>query len=199
MRIYKVHTSDSEGCDLKLVFKGKGMKKFVQCLLSVAVVAAFSANASDGTITINGSITANTCNITGSNGGDVTVTLPTIGTTSLATAGSTAGATPFDINLSGCPSGVKASKTYFESGPTVNQSTGNLVNSTATGSATNVEVQLLNNSYAPINLATNSNSQTVNITNGSATMRYYAQYIAVNGAASSGSVNTNVKYSMTYQ
>ncbi|UGA40826.1 hypothetical protein JOS77_25345 [Chromobacterium haemolyticum] len=91
---------------------------------------------------------------------------------------------------------MKNAVTHFEIGPTVDAATGNLKNA---GAATNVEVQLLNNTLQAINLANNTNSQIVPISSGTATLNYYAQYIATGGAAGAGAVNTSVQYSMTYQ
>ncbi|WP_434629542.1 fimbrial protein [Chromobacterium sp. CV08] len=174
------------------------MKQFVTAALIGLGVYSSGAMASDGKITVTGNIVAQTCTIAGNSGQNVTVTLPTVGTSALASAGQTAGSTPFSINLSNCPSGLKNAQTRFEVGPTVDSASGNLLNSTGTGSATNVEVQLLNNSSNAINLNNNANSQVVPISGGNATMNYYAQYIAT-GAAGAGSVSTSVQYSMTYQ
>ncbi|PRE84487.1 fimbrial protein, partial [Burkholderia gladioli] len=57
--------------------------------------------AADGTITFMGNVTAQTCTINGNGSGskNFTVTLPTVSASSLATAGATAGATPFNIAL----------------------------------------------------------------------------------------------------
>lgn len=175
------------------------MKKIVSALVIGLGLYSAGAMAADGTITINGNIVANTCTITGTSGKNVTVTLPTVGTAALATAGQTAGATPFAISLSSCPAGLNKAQTRFEVGPTVDPATGNLLNSTASGSATNVEVQLLNNTFQAINVTTNTNSQLVPISSGAATMNYYAQYIATGGASTAGTVSTSVQYSMTYQ
>ncbi|MGR2679644.1 fimbrial protein [Chromobacterium haemolyticum] len=172
------------------------MKKLVTVLAAGLSFYATGALAADGTITINGNIVANTCTINSTGGASFTVTLPTVGVSSLATAGQTAGSTPFSINLSNCPATLKNAVTHFEIGPTVDAATGNLKNA---GAATNVEVQLLNNTLQAINLANNTNSQIVPISSGTATLNYYAQYIATGGAAGAGAVNTSVQYSMTYQ
>ncbi|MEO2216186.1 fimbrial protein [Chromobacterium vaccinii] len=174
------------------------MKKIVTAALIGLGVYSSGAMAADGKITVTGNIVAQTCTIAGTSGTNVTVNLPTVGASSLASTGQTAGATPFAINLSNCPSSLKSAQTRFEVGPTVNPTSGNLLNSTGAGSASNVEVQLLNNTFNAINLSTNANSQQVAISGGAATMGYYAQYIAT-GAAGAGSVNTSVQYSMTYQ
>ncbi len=76
-------------------------KSLIAALLACAALAPAAAFAADGTITINGAVTAQTCTI---NGGtpNFTVTLPKVSTSSLATAGTKAGATQFTIALTNC-------------------------------------------------------------------------------------------------
>ncbi|VWC49638.1 fimbrial protein [Burkholderia aenigmatica] len=178
-------------------------KKALPILMATAglLAVASSAQAADGTITIKGDITAQTCNISGDGGGkDFTVTLPDVSTSALSTAGSTAGRKPFRINLSNCSPNSGNASVYFEPGTTVNAQTGKLFN--ATGDAPNVEVGLLNKDGSNINLGKaqgGQNSQTVGIAGGSAELNYYAEYVATGGAAGAGSVNTSVMYSVSYE
>ncbi|KUM02566.1 type 1 fimbrial protein [Chromobacterium subtsugae] len=175
------------------------MKQIVTAALIGLGLYSTGAMAADGTITVNGNVVAQTCTVSGNGASaNVTVTLPTVGASALASQGQTAGATPFTIRLSSCPSGLNNAQTRFEVGPNVNSVSGNLLNAVGKTYASNVEVQLLNNSFTAINLNNNANSQIVSINNGSATMNYYAQYYAT-GAATAGSVNSSVQYSMTYQ
>ncbi|UTH74787.1 fimbrial protein [Chromobacterium sp. IIBBL 290-4] len=173
------------------------MKQIVIAAL-IGLGVSSAAMASDGLITITGKIAAQTCTITGTTGTNVSVPLPTVGASALTTSGATAGATPFNIRLTSCPSGLNNAQTRFEVGSTIDSQTGNLLNAVGTGNATNVEVQVLNSSFAPINLSSNVGSQSVSINNGTATLNYYAQYYAT-GAATAGLVNSSVQYSMTYQ
>lgn len=174
-------------------------------LLTSALIAAFAvaaiapaAHAADGTINITGTINSSTCKINGANSpATVAVTLPTVSTTALNAAGSVAGRTAFNLALTGCGALTKAT-TFFEPGPTV-QADGNLKN--ATGTATGVEVQLLNNDFSAIALnggASAQNSQSVTLASGAGTLNYYAQYFATT-AAGAGSVSTSVQFSMIYQ
>lgn len=172
------------------------MKKII--LATSAVILGLStANASDGTITITGNITDKTCSVD-SKSKDLTVTLPTVSATSLA-PGQTAGRTPFTISLTGCSEGNVA--TYFEPGATVDFESGRLNN--ATGSASNVQIQLLGDNNAVIPLLAKSgtsqaNSQEVKVaSDGSAALNYYAEYYA-NGQATAGTVATSVKYTIVY-
>lgn len=174
-------------------------------LLTSALIAAFAvaavapaAHAADGTINITGTINSSTCKINGANSpATVAVTLPTVSTTALNAAGSVAGRTAFNLALTGCGALTKAT-TFFEPGPTV-LSDGNLKN--ASGTATGVEVQLLNNDFSAIALnggASAQNSQSVTLASGAGTLNYYAQYFATT-AAGAGSVSTSVQFSMIYQ
>ncbi|OZI77689.1 fimbrial protein [Bordetella genomosp. 12] len=162
------------------------------------------AHAADGTITINGVVEDTTCSINGGTAGSSyskTITLPSVNASSLTSPGQTAGTSqPADLHfaLSGCTSGVKAIAS-FENGSKVNQDSGNLINS---GTAENVEVQLLNGNMAPINITTNSNntmdSNGAAITGGVADLKYFARYYAT-GQATAGTVNTSVNFTMQYQ
>ncbi|MFM0727326.1 fimbrial protein [Paraburkholderia strydomiana] len=174
-------------------------------VLATALAAAFTmpavSHAADGTITFTGQITSQTCTISGNGGGkNFTVTLPTVSTSALATAGTTAGRTPFNIALSNCTPNSGNVSTYFEPGATVDTTTGQLVN--ASGTATNVEVGLLNGDSSAITLGAaqaSQNSKAVALASGAATLKYFAQYVATNGASTAGTVNTTVMYSIVYQ
>jgi len=174
-------------------------KLLLTAALIAGIAAASSAAATDGTITITGNVVASTCKINGGNSpAAINVTLPTVSTTSLNAAAAVAGRTPFQIALTGCGSLTKAT-TFFEPGPTV-LADGNLKN--ATGSATGVEVQLLNGSdfsAIALNAASGSqNSTQATLTAGAGTLNYYAQYYAT-AAAGAGSVATSVQFTMLYQ
>lgn len=179
--------------------------KFSTVALIVSSVFAANALAVDGTITINGKITDTTCTVS-VNGGtaDATVTLPTISATALPNVNSTAGATPFNISLSGCTgTSLSTASTYFEPGTFVDTSTGRLnIDGTVADAATNVQVQLLNANrdaiVAGASVAAGQNDVAVDISSGSGTLNYYAQYYAT-GAVGAGSVTTQVDYTITYQ
>ena len=167
-------------------------------------LASLGASAADGTITITGTVTDTTCSINGTAAGadaSRTIVLEPVTASSLASAGATAGTSiPADLafKLTGCTNATTAIAN-FENGPTVDQTTGNLKNS---GTAQNVQIQLLNAGLNPINITTNSNNQFaadgVPITGGVANLQYYARYYAT-GKATAGTVDTSVQYTMQYQ
>ncbi|MGO4396161.1 fimbrial protein [Variovorax sp. M-6] len=170
-------------------------------LASTAMVAQV-ASAHDGTITFNGQVTAQTCTINGNGTGakDFTVTLPSVSTSALAAAGQTAGRTAFNIALSACTPDSGNVHTYFEPGLTTDGATGNL--KLDAGGANNVQIGLLNGDFTPIKAGfadASQNSKPVSITGGSATLSYYAQYVANGAAAGAGAANSSVLYTLVYQ
>lgn len=169
--------------------------------LAMGGLVSLPAAAFNGTITINGEVTAGTCAIA-VNGGTASaiVTLPTVSTNALTSIGQTAGATGFNLSLTGCP--VTGSvRAYFEN-VGVAQATGNLTNkAVAAGGknpAQNVEVQILSANSSPIDLRTNTNNSLVNFSGtGTATLYYSAQYVAT-GAVVAGLVSSDLIYSLDY-
>ncbi|WP_159867137.1 MULTISPECIES: fimbrial protein [unclassified Raoultella] len=173
--------------------------------LVLSSAAATSAIAADGTITINGLITDTTCTITVDGGKkDATVTLPTVSASSLFAAGATAGATPFNISLSGCSgTAISTARTYFEPGAYVDSQSGRLnIDAGVADAATNVQVQLLNSARNPIfagtSMANGQNDIPVDVSGGSGTLNYFAQYYATD-ASTAGTVTTQVDYTMVYE
>lgn len=168
-------------------------------LVSAGLLCASGAYASDGTITITGQVTDSSCNIAVNGAtGDATIVLPTVSTTVLASDGDTAGSTSMNMALTGCPTAAGGLvRAYFESA-NVDVGTGNLKN-TATGTpATNVQVQVTNATGAVIDLATNDNNTSVDMSTGDANLQYFVQYYAT-GASTAGPVETALVYSLDYQ
>lgn len=173
------------------------MKKVLIALAaSAAVVSSLNASAADGTINFTGEISSQTCTIEGNTTGTTikTVTLPRVAASSLATVGKAAGRKDFSLALTGCTG--SSALVRFEQGSTVDAATGNLINQTADGS--NVQIQLLNANFAPINLQTNAGSLSTAVTEETATLQFYAQYIAATAAATAGQVTSSVQFSMDY-
>lgn len=161
-------------------------------------MAPAMANASDGTITFTGSVTASTCTIAVNGGAaSATVVLPPVSTKSLTGKGVVAGATNFSIALSACEASLKNANAFFELGATVNTATANLVNS---GTATLVEVQLLDKKgthIKPGDQAQYAAGSYTPVTSAAATLSYAAQYYAT-GQTTAGTVSSTVTYSISY-
>ncbi|NNH17993.1 fimbrial subunit [Bordetella trematum] len=109
-------------------------------LLGLALgLAPMPLLAADGTITITGEITSQTCKINGAEPpANLLVTLPRISTTALKNTNDVAGATAFQIKLTDCPATLdnKNLKAYFEPGGTVDPATHNLIAYTTTSPPT---------------------------------------------------------------
>ncbi len=187
-------------------------KRLIPAAVIVAMglvsLASIKAHAADGTITITGSVTDTTCSINGVAGGqqsNVLTTLPAVPADALASAGTVAGTSNLgDIrfSLTGCSGTATKAVARFENGPTVDQSSGYLINQASASPAQNVQVRLLNAQMQPINILTNANNDVAasgaTITGGAATLNYFAQYYAT-GKAQPGGVSTMVQYTMQYQ
>lgn len=171
--------------------------------LALSSVLCFSnAFAYDGTITIQGRVTNQTCSVMAGSD-DLTVTLPTVGVNAFNSAGQggrVAGRTPFAIELQGCnvAAGSYVSA-YFEPSDGV---TNNLLNNTAAAEAVaNVRVQLLNSQFQPILLsngtASTQNSTKVEVNSATPVLNYFAQYYA-DGQVNPGEVHAQVHYTIVY-
>jgi major type 1 subunit fimbrin (pilin) len=174
------------------------MKKFLLATLTLTASLtgsyAVAAMPYDGTINFVGAAVGSTCKLAGA---DFTVVLPMVAIGN-APVGTTLGATGFNIQLTDCPVNVAKASTYFMAGNNLSAS-GNLKNQ---GTATAIELQLLNGDSSVIDLSKgegmqNSKSVSVSEADGSANMLYAVQYL-LTGRASSGSVSSSVTYSIMY-
>ncbi|OZI71906.1 fimbrial protein [Bordetella genomosp. 12] len=176
------------------------------------------ARAVDGTITINGEITDQTCRIEGKDPPhNLIVNLPKIGRTALKAVNVTAGATPFEIKLTDCPTTLNGKvKAYFEPYATTDYGTGNLIAYTTTNAVTtpassintpatvfkSVQIQLANPDGKTIKVGVDSASQSAQqttIANQKATLRYLARYIKTGSdPINAGKLVTYVQYSIVY-
>lgn len=173
------------------------MKKLTIISLGLLLTATQVNASSDGTISFNGKIDSQTCTVK-VNGGDssATVTLPDISSSRLQTAGQIAGNTRFSIDLSACSVETGNVYAYFEQGANVNAD-GRLIN---TGSAKNVELQLLDDAGTVLNAGSTAQTNaplTKKLVEGAASLNYSAQYYAT-AAATAGNVISSVTYSISY-
>ena len=176
-------------------------RMFAPALAACALLSTPAAHAIDGTINFRGSVTANTCQISGNgaSAGDFTVLLPTVSVATLAAAGKTAARTPFFIALNNCNPKTGYVRVMFEAGTSVDTVTGRL--KPDAGGAANVQVGLANQDFSDVKIGqaiAAQNSAPVALVDGKATLRYFAQYVAT-GAAGAGPVNTRVTYVLTYE
>lgn len=168
---------------------------------SLALFIAQAANAdSANTITFKGEVTEQTCEVTvnGVNARPV-VLLPSVAKSELSTAASSAGLTAFTLGVTGCTVDADALdiKTVFVAYNMTER--GNLAN---TGTAQNVELQLMTDSAGttPIDLRSAGAVAGITVAAGSTTGEhdFAVQYFSPNGGATAGTVVGTVQYAVSY-
>lgn len=161
--------------------------------LALPIQATMAAN---GTITFTGDISNTTCNISvNGRNSSTTIVFEPISASALSKAGEVASELPVTLTLTNCENPTENVRALFES-PETDSITGNLKNK---GSATNVQVQLMDNSRQPIKLGDGSqaNGPSFKIVDNMATLDYFARYYATD-KVEAGDVSTVVNYSISY-
>ncbi|HGK4757433.1 fimbrial protein [Enterobacter cloacae] len=161
-------------------------------------LAASVFAASDNTITFQGEVTDQTCAVTvNGNAASPVVLLPTVSIGDFSNL-TTAGATTFEVGVSGCTPDTKGDvkvSTVFVGNLVTNS--GNLGN---TGTASNVEIQILDTAGKIIDFTSNFNGDgDLTLTSGatSTSANYIAQYY-ITGTPTTGSVTSSLQYAVTY-
>ncbi|KVL27722.1 fimbrial protein [Burkholderia sp. MSMB1835] len=173
---------------------------------AVAIPTAFhllpAARAEDGLVNFQGQVEGATCKINGaeSENSSFDVKVGTLPVASFHYVGDPPTMTrPYKITLSDCTPPSGRVSVYFEPGPTVDQNTGQLINM---GTAKNVQLSIMNSDFSKINLAGArgaQNSQSFNIVDGSATLVYFAGYVATSLPVVAGTFNTSVTYILNFE
>lgn len=174
-------------------------------LFAGAVAFSSAVNAADqGTITFNGLVTDQTCNVTNSTDGNFTVTLPTVKASELNT-NKKAGDSNFRIGVDSCsttaPNQVTTVRAQFKYNATqVDLTTGYLLNKATTGKANNVAVQLFNPASGTIIKPGDAGAaDTFAVAaDGTGEMIYGARYVQYGGTSTSGLVTASVAYQLSY-
>ncbi|WP_151803328.1 fimbrial protein [Acinetobacter guillouiae] len=200
------------------------MKKLTLSALSAVTLslACTSVFAVDGTITINGVVTDETCTLTGTGPGaagskNLTLTLDTVPKSTFTAPNSVAATKSFSLQLKnaagtgGCDAATnKALKGLYLSplvaGDVDATDKTLLVNKAAGASiAEPVFIQLLTDTDAKVDLAASWGSQAKSAVtglaadgSGTATMTYKAQYASVSGTVAAQNVSAVVNYTLQY-
>lgn len=125
----------------------------------------------------------------------INVVLPTISTTAFNGVGTTAGATAFNISLN-CPGGNTLSIEFDTANPS-SVANSVIANSTGTGRAKNVGVQLIDQGFVPITFGTPA---VVGVTpSGPYNLTYYARYYQTAASPAAGTVSATATFTLTYQ
>lgn len=185
------------------------LNKFAVVISGVAFslgMASMASATSTGTITFTGEVTDTTCEVSvNGDGADATVTLPTVPATELKTTGLTTGRTNFDLQLSNCSVGANGANTvsaYFQTGSTVDTTSGRL-KQTDTSGAQNVSLQLRDGTNSNVIFVGSSTQQSTNYyaniaSATSVTLPYSVEYYAED-AATAGAVSSSVVYNLQYK
>jgi len=182
-------------------------KKIIALGVLFSVTASASAfAASDNTITFQGEVADQTCQVSiNGNAGSPVVLLPTVNAADLGVSGKSAGDTTFEIGVTGCTANdtddIKISTVFVGNLVTKDGNLGN------TGTAKNVEIQIKNGaeaidfskgSYTGAGDLTITSSNDAENPNTSATHEYIASYYST-GTAGVGSVASSLQYAVSYQ
>lgn len=186
----------------------KPVFKLISFIIAVALTTNVSL-VSASQIFVKGRMFGHTCDIAVngiSTPAVATVKLPTISTSLLDNLGDTAGRTDFKIELTNCSGTALSAAVFFEAGAGVDPISGHLIN---TGTATNVRLQLLDNTAGNFVVIKAGDSSQLDAATpvpfdsmiaGKATLAYAVEYIATDSAgANPGSVLGTVTYSIDYR
>lgn len=131
---------------------------------------------------------------------DQTVQLGQVKTATLSATGKTSSSVGFNIQLNDCATSVAKKAAIAFSGVTVNASSTNILalESSSSGVATNVGVQVLDSAGKPLVFDGVLFSTTSTLTDGTNTLPFQARYIAT-GVATPGTANANANFKVQYQ
>lgn len=177
--------------------------KLTLCAMALAAASTSALAATQGTVTFNGQLTADTCEISPESENRV-VPLPPVAIATLNGPGIEAGTTGFELNVVNCPSDITQVAAHFEAigSSGADTATGNLTNaSTDANPATNVQVRLFDadGNHLPVG-STGPGVDIVRPTptsNGTATMYYAGGYYST-AATTAGPVYAQVRYTLAY-
>lgn len=174
------------------------MSVAVASLTSLGSLLATSAQASDGSINITGEVKGATCTVNGGTGNTLTVPLSASSTSTLSEAGRTSGRQPFKFTLTGCSTDAGTVKARFEKGITTDEATGQLKLLSSGTTAQNVQMRLLNEDDSVIKVGDDSTIKGAKIVGTGAELNYKVEYVAT-GAATAGTADSSVTYSIIYE
>ena len=184
------------------------MKHIKMAVLGLGLVVAASANADTGLITFLGSVSDSTCVVSGGNGsngafGNFTVALDPVLTTTLNASGKTANQKGYEVVFSDGKGGscataaiTKAHFHFVGSSPSVNID-GRMKNVLGLTGAQNVEMQMLDDANAVINLTNHTRKNVTLATTGPTSIKFGVRYYAT-GVATAGNFRSDVIYEAYY-
>lgn len=182
----------------------KAQYKIIQAVLLSVLVITSPAKAVN-TVTFQGEVASQTCDVSINGNTNSIVMLPTVKLADLTgSAGKTAGLTPFTVSVSNCTAsttGDTAIKTKFL-GHNVDSATGVLGNLASTNAATGVGIQLTQKSDGTTPVTLNGPTAVAGLVlkqgETSASYDFAAQYYALTAAPAAGAVTAVAEYTLSY-
>jgi len=183
------------------------MKPHYFACLPLTIGAAFSAAAlaqTDNTITFTGSVEQPTCviKITGTDAGN-TINLGAVKTTDFPTVGNRKNQKSFNVQLTGCPAGVKPFAHFYTSEDNLDKDN-TLRNIPGNAAADGIAVALLTKNKKPYKIQTTPNPKRAHgdpaiptTEDGSAELTYYAEFVRT-GVMTPGVFNAQLSYIINY-
>ncbi|MGP2446641.1 fimbrial protein [Pantoea ananatis] len=167
-------------------------------IIVTTLISALNANfatAYDGTINFTGSVTDTACTVDAASANQ-TVNLGNISSSSFGSAGSTAAATRFTIDLTGCPAAAKSASVRFDG--TVAKGNSSILSLSSGQTATNLGVGIYqqdSSTLIPIGSSTPSIPLTSSGTN---SLTYIAKYYAISTPVAAGTANATATFTIAY-
>ncbi|MBW9461423.1 MULTISPECIES: type 1 fimbrial major subunit FimA [unclassified Kluyvera] len=168
-------------------------------MASTAALAADTTTVNGGTVHFKGEVVNAACAVDAGSI-DQTVQMGQVRSAKLATAGSTSSAVGFNIQLNDCDTTVSTKASVAFSGTAIDTTNTTVLalQGSASGGASNVGIQILDNKGKPLALdgATFSSATTLN--DGTNVIPFQARYYAT-GAATAGAANADATFKVQYE
>uniref|UniRef100_S0DFU3 Putative fimbrial protein n=1 Tax=termite gut metagenome TaxID=433724 RepID=S0DFU3_9ZZZZ len=164
---------------------------------TTAILAASNAFAAAGTVNFTGKIIDAACTVdVGSQ--NQTVDLGTYNKSEFSAAGDKSAATAFNIVLKTCPETITSARIAFDGKPEATDSNLLAIDSSATGAATGVAINLMTADKAQLPLH-GDNGYSYELSSTAAnTLKFFAQYQATAAAVTAGPANSVANFSVIY-
>lgn len=164
---------------------------------ATAVLAASNAFAAAGTVNFTGEILDAACTVDVASQNQ-TVVLGSYNKSEFTAAGDKTAAKKFDIVLKDCPETVTSAHVRFDGQPEATDSNLLAIDSSASGAATGVAINLMTADKAQLPLhGDNGYSYTLSSTADN-TLDFYAQYQSTAAAVTAGPANSVANFSVVY-
>lgn len=172
------------------------MKKLRFMATALAAISLCgTASAADGTINFTGTIRDTACTVDTASANQ-TVNLGTVAATSFGSAGSTAAASRFTINLTGCPTAVTTASIRFD-GPLASGNS-NLLALSSGQTATNVGVGIYQQDSATLIPVAKASAPVTLSSTGTNTLNFVAKYVSTAATVGAGSANAVATFTVAY-